>query len=129
MATLANSARHSAYPIGIVTVSDRASAGVYEDLSGPAIRLVGRGFIRFDGVISLEFYSRLPRNQLSIPIVRDVVGLMSQNIIGVNVSGHIKDPNVETRTVPELDDALRQFLGVRLLVPSRTGQGSPADRR
>ena len=25
------------YPIGIVTVSDRASAGVYEDLSGPAI--------------------------------------------------------------------------------------------
>lgn len=25
-------------PIGIVTVSDRASSGVYEDLSGPAIR-------------------------------------------------------------------------------------------
>ncbi len=26
-----------AYPIGIVTVSDRASAGIYEDRSGPAI--------------------------------------------------------------------------------------------
>ena len=33
MATVA----HAHYPIGIVTVSDRASAGVYEDLSGPAI--------------------------------------------------------------------------------------------
>jgi molybdopterin adenylyltransferase len=27
----------AAYPIGIVTVSDRASAGIYEDRSGPAI--------------------------------------------------------------------------------------------
>lgn len=30
----------SAYPIGIVTVSDRASSGAYEDLSGPAIQTV-----------------------------------------------------------------------------------------
>ena len=27
----------AAYPIGVVTISDRASAGVYEDKSGPAI--------------------------------------------------------------------------------------------
>jgi molybdopterin adenylyltransferase len=30
-------AAHTAYPIGIVTISDRASAGIYEDRSGPAI--------------------------------------------------------------------------------------------
>lgn len=30
----------AAYPIGIVTVSDRASSGAYEDLSGPAITAV-----------------------------------------------------------------------------------------
>ena len=30
----------SLLPVGIVTVSDRATSGVYEDLSGPAIREV-----------------------------------------------------------------------------------------
>lgn len=30
----------TAYPIGVVTISDRASAGVYEDQSGPAITSV-----------------------------------------------------------------------------------------
>ena len=31
------SANPAAYPIGVVTISDRASAGIYEDRSGPAI--------------------------------------------------------------------------------------------
>ncbi len=32
--------------IGIVTISDRASAGVYEDLSGPAIRDTMKAYLR-----------------------------------------------------------------------------------
>lgn len=35
-----NNAEPTSYPIGIVTVSDRASAGIYEDKSGPAIASV-----------------------------------------------------------------------------------------
>lgn len=31
------SAEPTAYPIGVVTISDRASAGIYEDRSGPSI--------------------------------------------------------------------------------------------
>lgn len=34
---MANEREAARYPIGIVTVSDRASAGIYEDRSGPAI--------------------------------------------------------------------------------------------
>lgn len=38
--TVSTAISGAAYPIGIVTVSDRASAGAYEDLSGPAITAV-----------------------------------------------------------------------------------------
>lgn len=84
------------------------------ELSGPSLRLVGEGHIRFDGVIDLRLASTMPRNQIRIPLVSDVVGMMSQNLIGVNVTGYIKDPNVDTRMNPELDDTLQ-----RLLSPQR----------
>lgn len=103
------------------------------DLTGPTISLIGRGFIRFDGVISLVFYSQLARSPLNIPLISDVVGLMSRGWVGVNVSGHIKDLEVETQAIPELDDTLRQFLGVfeppRRLIPPRTGLGTPPARK
>jgi molybdopterin adenylyltransferase len=34
----------SSIPVGIITVSDRASQGVYEDLGGPALRQAAEGY-------------------------------------------------------------------------------------
>ncbi len=101
------------------------------ELAGQTIRLIGRGSVRFDGVINLEFYSRSARSSVRIPVISNVVDMMSRGWVGVNVTGHIKDPDVVMRTIPELDDALRQFLSgfEPRLVPTRTGQGLPADRR
>jgi hypothetical protein len=89
-------------------------------LDGNAIRLFGRGYVRFDSVVNLEFYSELSRSQMRIPLVSDIVGLMSRGWVGVTVTGRIQDPQVAMRAIPELDDALRQFLGAfepRLVVP------------
>lgn len=81
------------------------------DLMGNTIRLVGRGAVRFDGIVDLEFYSMLGRNQIPIPGVRELIGALSRGWVGVTVSGHISDPHVDRRAIPELDDALQQFLG------------------
>lgn len=107
-------------------------------LDGNAIRLIGRGYVRFDGVISLEFYSQLSRSQMRIPLISDLVGMMSRGWVGVTVAGQIQDPQVEMRPIPELDDALRQFLGVfeptllvppNRLTPPKTGNGPAPSRR
>ncbi len=46
--------------IGIVTISDRASAGVYEDLSGPAIRDTMKAYLRS---LWEEIYRVIPDEQ------------------------------------------------------------------
>lgn len=89
------------------------------DLSGNALRMLGRGIVRFDGVVDLEFYSMLARNQVRVPILSDVIGLLSRGWVGVSVSGDISNPHVEMRAVPEVDDTLRQFLGAFETRPSR----------
>lgn len=48
--------------IGILTLSDRASKGVYEDLSGPAIESTLRAFISND----IQFIYRLCSDELSL---------------------------------------------------------------
>jgi len=81
------------------------------DLAGNAIRLIGRGYVRFDGIVALEFFSMMARNRFRVPIVSDVIGMLSNGWVGVKVSGHISDPAVDMRAIPELDNTLRQFLG------------------
>ena len=49
--------------IGIVTISDRASSGVYEDLSGPAIRATLKAFLTSPWE---EVYRLIPDEQLGI---------------------------------------------------------------
>jgi len=108
------------------------------DLVGNAIRLRGRGYVRFDRVVKLEFYSMLARNQIRVPLVSDVIGLLSRGWYGVSVSGDISDPQVKLRAIPELDDSLQQFLGAleprpmrptpRTFIP-RTGQSPSSERR
>ncbi len=122
----------------LFTVGDQRFNFQEIDLVGNAIRLRGRGSVRFDRVVNLEFYSKLPRNRLRVPIVSDVIGLLSDGLYGVTVSGDISDPQVEVRPIPELDDTLRQFLGSfeprqnrptpRTFIP-RTGQSPTNERR
>lgn len=80
------------------------------DLVGSAISLRGRGSIRFDGGIVLDFYSMLARNQVRIPVIHEVVGALSRGWVGVEVRGNVGSPVSRMKPVPELDDALKQFL-------------------
>lgn len=81
------------------------------DLVGDAISLRGKGTVSFDGRIALEFYSMLPRNQLPIPIVKQLVSTATSGWVGVTVRGTADAPIAEVRPVPQLDNTLRRFLG------------------
>ena len=81
------------------------------DLVGNAISLKGRGYVRFDGVMQLDFYSMLARNQIRLPIVHEIAKKLSRGWVGVKVTGSVGAPQTSIIPVPELDDAMKQFLG------------------
>ncbi len=84
------------------------------DLVGPSLSLRGRGYVRFDGAVMLDFFTMQPRNAIPIIGLREIVGLvnqMSQGWLAVEVRGSIAQPEARVVPFPELDAALKQFLG------------------
>lgn len=81
------------------------------DLVGNALNLRGRGYIRFDGGMQFDFYSALARNQIRIPIIHEIAGVLSRGWVGVKVTGNVGAPETRIVPVPEFDEAMKQFLG------------------
>lgn len=111
------------------------------DLVGDAFSLRGRGTAGFDGKLNLDFYSMLPRNQLPIPIVSAVVGEATKGWIGVRVRGKTDAPIAKVTPAPQLDEAMKRFLGAfgtrppgpipslmfpPLVAPPRSAPGGPS---
>ena len=97
------------------------------ELLGDAMSLRGRGYVGFDGGMDLEFGSHPGRG--SRRLLQNL--FMGADWIAVRVTGNVGNPTVKYVPLPELDDAMRQFLGafdyrpmgpVRQMAPPRTGQ-------
>ena len=92
--------------------------------------LRGRGYVRFDGGMELEFGSQPGRGRR-----RPLQNLfMGAEWIAVRVTGNVGSPNVAYVPLPDLDDAMRQFFNPRMMVPSgrfspRTGQNNNSPNR
>lgn len=108
------------------------------DLLGNALSLRGRGTVRFDEKIDLEFYSIVPKSQPVIPLVREIVRSASYGMVAVDVKGSISDPKPIVKTNFVIDNALRNFLDsfqpFRPLiengqVPTRSSQGTVPPRQ
>ena len=82
------------------------------DLIGDSVSLRGHGYVRFDGPLSLDFYSTAGRNQVPIPLLRDVLRESTSGMWGVHVRGTLTDPKADVEAAPRFNNALRQFLGV-----------------
>jgi hypothetical protein len=83
------------------------------DLVGNTIGLRGRGSIRFDGALALDFYSMQPRNPIAIPGLREIVGVvnqMSQGWLAVEVRGTMSVPVARVVPFPVFDAAMKEFL-------------------
>jgi hypothetical protein len=81
------------------------------DLIGDTMSLRGRGYVRFDGPLALDFFSTAGRNQVPIPFLRDVLRESTAGLWGVTVRGSLQNPVADVQAAPRLNDALRQFLG------------------
>ena len=72
----------------------------------------GRGAAKFDGRLALDFYSEAPKGKFKIPILTEVVfDPLTRGWMGVTVGGTVQAPRAELVAVPQLDAALKQFLG------------------
>ncbi|MBM84023.1 MAG: hypothetical protein CMJ78_26005 [Planctomycetaceae bacterium] len=87
------------------------------DLEGDTINLHARGgFAGFDKSLELDFYSRLSRTQVPIPVLNQ----LTAGWVGVDVRGNLDDPKAEIKPAPLLDDALKGFLrSFKLRPPQR----------
>jgi len=80
------------------------------DLVGDAINLRGRGTADFDGRLAIDFYSMLSRNRLPGFVLRQLVNSATTGWVGVEVRGTVQQPVARVRAVPQVEDALKQFL-------------------
>ncbi|GAB4134981.1 MAG: hypothetical protein Tsb009_00730 [Planctomycetaceae bacterium] len=90
------------------------------DLVGDSISLRGRGSAHFNGKVALDFYSMMPRNQVPIPILNQLVSTATNAWVGVEVRGTVRHPIPRVKAVPQLDNALKRFLrafGTRPIYP------------
>jgi hypothetical protein len=73
--------------------------------TGDAVSLEGKGEMDFQAVLHLQFRARLGRNQLNLPLIKDVLGGASEQIMTIHVDGPLQDPVTTKVAFP----ALRQL--------------------
>ena len=76
-------------------------------LNGDAISFVGAGSADFDSNVRLKFYSFLPRNQIPIPILHELVGAATKGWVRADVTGKLSNPNVQVNPSSPIDDVLK----------------------
>lgn len=77
--------------------------------NGDAISLKGRGDIDFQGNLSLTFHSVVGRGDREIPILKDVLGGASQQIMQIHVGGTLQNPETKREPFPGVNHALQKL--------------------
>ena len=92
-------------------------------LQGDTLDFRGRGYVTFDSDADLDFYSQMPRNQIPIPLIRDILGEATKGWVGVHITGNLDNPRTEVVPVPLVNETVKALLGMRPqpLFPIREG--------
>jgi hypothetical protein len=97
------------------TVADARYQFQSIDLIGNTVSLRGRGTVGFDTMVDLSFFTMQPRNNVRLPVFREiagVVGMATQGWLAIEVRGPLRAPVARVVPFPALDGALQQFLEV-----------------
>ena len=81
------------------------------DFSGDAVSLLGQGDMDFQTAIHLCFHAQVGRGRIQIPLLQEVLGGASQQIMLIYVGGTLQDPEVSRKAFPGVNRALQQFQG------------------
>jgi hypothetical protein len=79
------------------------------EFSGDVISLIGQGEMNFDTAISLVFYTVAGRTEWQIPILKNVLGQASQQMLQVHVDGTLAQPQARTVAFPGVNQAIQQL--------------------
>ncbi|GAB6165368.1 hypothetical protein JCM19992_13680 [Thermostilla marina] len=91
-----------------------AGSHIYLDelnFRGDAISLLGGGEVDREGNVRLTFRSMLGRNEVQIPIVRELFRGASEQIVLVRVGGTLQNPLVRREAFPGVNQALQMLQG------------------
>lgn len=80
------------------------------DFRGDAISLLGTGEMNVETQrMQLTFHAMVGRAQLNLPIVKELVGGASQQLMLIHVGGTLQDPQVRREALPAVNRALEML--------------------
>jgi hypothetical protein len=79
------------------------------DLMGDAVNLYGKGTVDFQKNLHLVFHTNFRPSRLPLPLVRNVLGQASQQILQVHVDGTFDNPQIRNEAFPAMNQALQQI--------------------
>ena len=79
------------------------------DFSGDAISLLGKGEVGLDRQIHLTFHAMVGRNENRLPMVKNVLGGASQQILLIHAEGSLEEPVLRREAFPGVSQALQQL--------------------
>ena len=78
------------------------------DFNGDAISLLGWGEMDLQHNIDLTFHAVVGNDEIHVPLLRELVGGASQQIMQIRVGGSLQDPKTEKIALPGVQQALQQ---------------------
>lgn len=90
------------------------------NFSGDAISLEGTGEMNFDGQLQMTFHAIVGRGDPYVPVLQDLVGGASQQIMLIHVDGSLQDPHTRSEAFPVVNKALQQLASPDGLFPAPT---------
>jgi len=79
------------------------------NFNGDAISLEGQGEMDLQAAVRLTFRARLGRQEWNVPLVSDLMGGASEQMMQIYVTGTLQDPKMEQVAFPGVNRALQQL--------------------
>ncbi len=79
------------------------------DFSGDAISLLGKGEMDFQQNVRMTFHAIVGRGDLDLPVLKQVLGGASQQIMLIHVTGTMQQPETRREAFPAVNKALQQL--------------------
>ncbi len=79
------------------------------DFGGDAISLLGKGEMDFQQNIRMTFHAIVGRGELGLPMLKQVVGGASQQIMLIHATGTLQNPETRREAFPVVNKALQQL--------------------
>ncbi len=80
------------------------------DFTGNAITLRGRGEMNYRQELDIYFSTRVGRDNIYVPVITPVLGLASEQLFLIHLTGNLNKPVVERLPLPAIGDTLNQLI-------------------